>query len=102
MAKSKKKKSNGGGFKLNLAVAAGFVPLAVTTLDKFQSGGVGAAAKWAAEGMTGYSTDRRDFVWQRMKYGALPIIGGLIVHKIASMLGINRMLGRAKVPLLRV
>lgn len=34
--------------------------------------------------------------------GAFAAVGGFAIHKIASMLGINRTLGQAKVPILRI
>jgi len=51
----------------------------------------------------GYDFKATRFDYNTMKRGLLPIILGLLIHKfIGGTLGVNRMLGRAKVPLLRL
>lgn len=54
--------------------------------------------KW----FTGYSLETGKWSWQNLKFGLFPIAGGLIVHKVASKLGVNRMLGQAGIPWIRV
>lgn len=53
----------------------------------------GARAKYA-HGKT-WST------W-RLGYGLYPLLAGFAVHKLAGMLGINRMLSRARIPFVRI
>jgi len=51
----------------------------------------------------GYDFKAAQFDWNTMKRGLVPIVLGLLVHKfIGGKLGVNRMLGRAKIPLLRL
>jgi hypothetical protein len=52
--------------------------------------------------LTGYEPRNKSFNLMYMKDGTLPIVGGLVVHKLASKLGVNRMLSQAGVPLLRI
>ena len=42
------------------------------------------------------------FDFNLMKKNVMPMIAGVLVHKLASMAGINRLLAKAKVPYLRV
>ena len=47
-----------------------------------------------------YKTGNWDL--ENLKRGLLPLIIGIATHKVASYLGINRALGRARVPLIRI
>lgn len=40
--------------------------------------------------------------WETLVANFTPLIAGVATHKIASMLGVNRMLAKSKLPLLRV
>jgi len=87
-----------------LAVVAGFIP-AATEIQKTWSffGGPGAIMHTTA-GLIGYDTYSNEYRGlARMKEaGTYGIIAGLGVHWIASKLGVNRALGRAGIPLLRI
>lgn len=57
--------------------------------------------------LTGYRPDWKEKGWipfhsERLRSGAFPILLGVLVHKIAGVTGVNRALGRAKVPYLRI
>jgi hypothetical protein len=86
-----------------LAIVGGFVPMGVDLVSAFRVGGVEAALGHVSLCTTGY--DPADGQWKPMfaakkLYG--PLLLGTIVHKVASGLGINRMLARMGVPLLRI
>jgi hypothetical protein len=85
-----------------LAVVAGFVPLAVDVVKAFQSDGIDGAGRKLCSQTTGYDPADHQWRFEGMMQGLGPIILGFGVHKLASMLGINRALGRAKIPLLRI
>ncbi len=92
-----------GGFTLPLAMIAGFVPLGIHVKEGFDVGGVTMAAKYATADLTGYNPVSGEWEWgYPKKYGWGPIAVGLIVHTLASKLGVNRALGRARVPFLRI
>lgn len=87
------------GAKIPLAIVAGFVPLGAgiwarkaspTTLGQYVLGS-----------LTGY-VPGQGFSTQYMAEGAMPILAGFATHWIAGRLGINRALGRAGVPLIRI
>ena len=100
MARSKKHHSK-KGFTLPLAVVAGFAPLAINTYNV--SGGGPARMGWmVTQAITGYDTDTRKFWMGNLNKGLIPIAIGVIVHKIAGKLGINRAIAGAGIPFIRV
>jgi len=52
--------------------------------------------------MTGYSVVANDFKAWRLKNGLLPLGIGFGVHKVATKLGINRMIASAGIPFIRI
>jgi hypothetical protein len=95
-------------FTLPLAVVAGFAPIVMGTIDHTRWNGLGGAdggIDWAIRGLTGYSPNKaygRTWEFKRLTAGALPILIGLLTHKIAGRLGINRMLASAGIPIIRL
>jgi len=51
---------------------------------------------------TGYNVQVQTWTMAPMKNGLVPLAIGILIHKGASMLGVNRALGAAKIPFLRV
>ena len=47
-------------------------------------------------------TSTGTFSWPLAQKNMMPLIAGALVHKAAGIVGINRMLGKAKIPFLRV
>jgi hypothetical protein len=104
-ARPKAKHRTKAGMTLPLAVIAGFAPLGIGLFGAVRRGMAGDTAGMAQEvtiRTTGYNTD--DGHWHggvfMQSYG--PILAGLLVHKLASKLGVNRALSGAKVPFLRI
>ena len=87
---------------LPLAVIGGFVPLGMQMYTCLRSGQPDLAGRRLVAGLTGY--DYGDGQWKpsEMRYGLAPILGGFLVHKVASRLGINRALAQANVPFVRI
>lgn len=83
-----------------IAVVAGFVPEVAGIYARRNS--VHDMGDFATTSMTGFSLNQPGWYPQYLKNGLLPIIGGLLIHKVASAIGINRMLSRARIPLIRV
>lgn len=101
MARNRKSHRRAGGLKLPVAVIAGFTPLAVNVAS-VSGQGFGRMGWMATQAMTGYDTDTQKFWMPNMWKGLFPIMLGIGIHKVASALGVNRALGSAGVPLLRV
>lgn len=86
-----------------LAVIGGFAPLVVNTVGGYRNGGMTEASRRVLKGLSGY--DYRNGQWSpsyAMAWGLGPIVGGMLVHKLAGRLGINRMLAQAGIPLVRI
>lgn len=92
------------GFTLPLAAIAGFGPLAGQIYFGYKTGrGLEGMIHYGVAALTGYDTDGGP--WQPMyavKNGLGPIILGVMVHKLASKLGVNRTLAGAGVPWIRI
>jgi len=54
--------------------------------------------------LTGFNPDDSSFKFERIIPNVLPIVGGLLVHKFVggSPLNLNRLLARARIPLVRI
>lgn len=87
---------------LPIAVVAGMLPGLANMWGGFQAGGVEGAAQTATVIYTGLdpATGQWNFAW--MGRGTIPILVGVLVHRIASMVGINRAIGRAGIPFVRI
>jgi len=83
-----------------LAVVAGFVPAAVGVWSRRSSGQ--AVADYLQAGFTGITPGTGQFAIANLRSGLLPVIAGFGVHLVASRLGINRAIARARIPLLRI
>lgn len=110
MAKSRRRirryyasvKRRSSGMKIPIAPIVGIISsqainnAAVNALQ----GNFPAALSWMKEfvGVDGQG----NFQWPLLQKNMMPVVAGLLVHKAAGMIGINRALGAAKVPLLRV
>lgn len=85
-----------------LAVVAGFMPLLGHAIAGFNSAGLMGIGKNICLGLSGYNLDDGQWYRNELKYGLWPILGGFLVHWGANKIGLNRALGRARIPLLRI
>ena len=88
---------------LPLAIVGGFIPMGQDIFGAYKVGGLSAALGHVSLCTTGY--DPADGKWKPMfaaqkLYG--PLMLGVLVHKLATRLGVNRALGKAGIPFLRV
>ena len=89
---------------LPLAVVGGFVPILSVTYDGWKQGGLRVAGRQFMTTLTGFDPENTTAGWQprELRRGAMPIVVGFLVHMIAGKLGINRALGRAGIPFVRI
>jgi len=87
-----------------LAMVAGLAPTLLYAADALQTnaGGPKVAIARIGSRLTGYNAYTSTFSGAELMRGWGPLLMGALVHKAANAIGINRMLSRAKVPLLRV
>lgn len=84
-----------------LAVLAGFVPPAAFLWSHKDSGPY-VVANDLGRIFTGWDGATSQWSWRNLKLGAFPVLGGFIVHAIATKIGLNRVLARAGIPLIRI
>lgn len=100
----KKKRRYSHKMTIPLAIVAGFVPLGVHAYNDARNWGAwgqnGAMAQ-AIQNLSGFNPFQNGFTPESLPNGLYPILLGFAAHWGAGRLGINRMLGRAGVPLLR-
>lgn len=98
-----KPKHRKNGFTIPLAVAAGFGPLVGMGLQGYREAGYSGASNKLVYGLSGYDMANRNWSTQGLAQGLLPIMIGLVVHKVVgNRLGVNRMLSRARIPFVRL
>ena len=90
------------GFTLPIAVVTGFMPLGLRVWSK-QGSGIQAMGNEVTKNVLGYDWTTGTFDFSMLKFGTLPIILGILIHKfVGGSLGVNRMLASARVPFLRL
>lgn len=91
------------GVTFPIAVMAGLAPGAARAVEGFKNDGFRGAAYRLANDFTGYDAYNNSWNASELKYGLLPLAAGYAVHWLfGSKLGINRALGRANVPFIRL
>ena len=98
---AKKTKKRGKSFTLPLAVLAGLGP-GIGQLWKAKDYGFQQVFNVAARDYIGYDADTNKMTGAYLGYGLLPLVAGFLVHVVAGKVGINRALGRAGIPILRI
>lgn len=99
--KPKVKRRRGKG-RLSLAVLAGFLPMGIDVIEQLKAGSMAGAGHVVVANLTGYQMWDRKWSFQTLVKGMAPIALGVVVHKVASRLGLNRMIGKAKIPFIGV
>lgn len=91
-------------FTLPLAIVAGFAPAVVDIAANKDALGWGGSALHTTAGLIGWDTVGASYVgWNQMRAAGTPaILAGFFAHWLAGKLGINRALGRAGIPLIRI
>lgn len=94
-------------FTLPLAVVAGMVSPIGRAYEHYkmagltgQQGAIGAFSR----SMTGINPYDQipQFHASDLRYGLLPLFAGVAVHKVAGMIGINRLIAQAGIPVVRI
>jgi len=101
---TRRKSRRRGGMTIPLAPIVGLVAGLAPTIKEAMAGNIDAAIHEAAWAYTGYDTYDSTFNPERLRYGLLPLVIGLLVHKFVGgpPLNFNRLLARAKIPFLRI
>jgi hypothetical protein len=91
-------------FTIPLAIVAGFLPMTMDIINNKDSFGIGGSILHSGAGaIIGYDTVSRGFNMNNWKQAGGPAIWiGFAAHLLASKFGINRMIARAGIPLIRI
>lgn len=84
-----------------ITVVAGFVP-GVTYLYSQRGAGLAQVGNEAGRIYTGYDANQKKWSASNLRQGAIPVLIGMLAHKIANMTGVNAMLSRNRIPLIRI
>jgi hypothetical protein len=87
--KTTHRKSQG---KISLGIVAGLAPTVYYTIKAAQTQGMGAAVSTLEYQLLGYSDQDNKVHLDALIKGWTPILGGIILHKIANKTGLNRAL----------
>lgn len=90
------------GFTVPLAVLAGFAPLVSWGIVDMKAGGVKQLSGGLCARLTGYNPGDGKWNSYWLMQGAAPIVLGILAHKLAGKLGVNRALGRSGIPFVRI
>jgi len=86
-----------------LALVAGFAPATMRLISAYRIGGIEAVPQHLSMITTGYDPVSGKFsLAQPLMNLWGPLAIGLMVHKVAGRLGVNRAMSRAGIPLLRI
>lgn len=102
-ARPKAKHRSKAGTTVPLAMIAGLAPAVMHLLDAYRMGGLPAVPQHLSMITTGY--DPADGKWKpamAVQYLWGPLAIGMVVHKLAGKLGINRALAAAGIPIVRL
>ena len=83
-----------------LAIVAGLVPAVVGVWNRRSSGQ--AVSDYLQQSFTGITPGTGAFNLANLRGGLMPIIAGFGVHMVASKLGVNRAIARARIPFIRI
>jgi hypothetical protein len=101
MAKSKGKHKK-PGFTISVSTIAGFVPLVLNVRDGYRFQGWEGAGREAVVGITGYDTRANKWSPEPIVKVMGPVLAGMLIHKLANKLGINRMIAKSGIPYIRI
>lgn len=88
--------------QLSLAIVGGLMPGLTAIGTAATNGGWQVAGKVAGQIYTGYDYTTGKFSTKNMQVGLMPLAVGVIIHKIAGMIGINRAIASTGLPIIRI
>ena len=97
-----KKRHSRPGFTFSTAVVAGFAPMVVDVIHGYQTGGFSSASNDLLANLTGYDARSKSWSFGTLMRGLGPVVLGVLVHKGANKLGVNRAIARAGIPFFRI
>lgn len=100
MAKNNKRRRS-RNITISAAMTAGIVAYGAQVAHSRQEGIYGMTRAAVLYG-TGFDMYSNRFYFQFLNRGLFPVLGGMALHFLANRLGVNRMIARAGIPLVRI
>lgn len=94
-----KKRHHSKKFTIPVALVGGFIPPVLGVWNRRND--VNAMTGFLRAGFTGIGDDG-NFNFLNFKYGLVPVATGIVIHALASKMGVNRLLARSGIPLFRI
>lgn len=95
-------KSRAQKMTIPVSIVAGLMPGFSAVITSTASGGWQAAGRTAGLIYTGYDYTTNKWSLRNMQLGLMPLFFGVMVHKVAGLLGVNRAIARTGIPLIRI
>lgn len=91
-------------FTIPITMAVPTAMVGIGAIQDFQKLGASEAGDRFLGHMTGFRVrpGNPSFMFERLKYGLLPIMAGMVAHKVAGKLGINKAMASAGIPIIRI
>jgi hypothetical protein len=103
MARTRVKGRGKKQFTLSLAVAAGLAMPASRLINTWRTThDINVVTRETGQFFTGYDWTTGKWSAQSLNFGLMPVAAGVIVHKLAGMIGINRAMANAGIPFIRI
>lgn len=102
MVKKKRTHRRRRSFTVPVAIIGGLAPGVINTVQGYNIYGPNGGTTNMGRIWTGYDRSSNRWVPSSMWGGTYPAVLGLVIHNLASRLGLNRMLGQARVPFIRI
>lgn len=101
-SRPKKRARRRNRFTLPAAIMIPMAQLGIGLVSNTQKMGIKDATAVLGRQLTGYDARDHKFHMDGLRAGLFPLMMGWGVHKIATVTGLNRALGRAGVPWVRI
>jgi len=88
--------------KIPISVIVGLLPTFNEAKKGWQETGFQGMTSNVSAALTGYSLNTNKWYGNSLKYGLFPLVLGIGTHMLATYAGVNRALGRAKIPFIRI
>lgn len=104
MAKKKKSRRSKRSVALPLTIVSSLGYVAGNTYGDIKRNGLETGTAMFFGNFTGFRSAPNQPQWDasRLKYGLIPMLLGVGVHKVASKLGLNRALASSGIPWIRI
>ncbi len=100
--KNKKRRRKNGGFRIPITIAGPMLYVANKVKDDYTAGGMDRALRFGMMSFIGLDVADGKFKSVSLRHGLYPLLAGMLVHKGANALGLNRAIAKSGLPWIRI